>query len=37
MKENHPSIVIITTHDKAQAERLADHLLIMREGKIVRI
>jgi tungstate transport system ATP-binding protein len=37
MKEKHPSVVIVTTHDRAQAERLADHLLIMREGKIARI
>jgi len=37
MKDKHPSIVIITTHDKAQAERLADYLLLIREGKIVSI
>jgi len=37
MKEKHPSIVIVTTHDKAQAERLADYLLLIREGKIVSI
>jgi len=37
MKEKQPSIVIVTTHDKAQAERLADYLLLIREGKIVSI
>jgi tungstate transport system ATP-binding protein len=37
MKEKHPSIVIVTTHDRAQAERLADYLLLIREGKIARI
>lgn len=37
MKEEHSSTVIITTHDRVQAERLADYLLIIREGKIVSI
>jgi tungstate transport system ATP-binding protein len=37
MKKEHSSTVIITTHDRVQAERLADHLLLIREGKIVSI
>lgn len=37
MKKEHSSTVIITTHDRAQAERLADYLLLIREGKIVSI
>jgi tungstate transport system ATP-binding protein len=37
MKKEHSSTVIITTHDRVQAERLADYLLLIREGKIVSI
>uniref|UniRef100_A0A7C5KBE9 ATP-binding cassette domain-containing protein n=1 Tax=Thermodesulfobium narugense TaxID=184064 RepID=A0A7C5KBE9_9BACT len=35
MKKKGDSIVIITTHDISQAERLADWLLIMKDGRIV--
>jgi tungstate transport system ATP-binding protein len=35
MKKERNSLVIMTTHDRDQAERLADSLLVMREGKIV--
>ena len=35
MKRMGKSIVVITTHDLAQAERLADWLLLMKDGKIV--
>jgi len=35
MKRRGNSIVIIATHDVAQAERLADWLLLMKDGKIV--
>ena len=34
MKKGGRSTVIITTHDRAQAEKLADFLLVMKEGKI---
>jgi tungstate transport system ATP-binding protein len=34
MKEKGSSIVIIATHDIAQAERLADKLLVLQNGKI---
>jgi tungstate transport system ATP-binding protein len=34
MKKMGKSIVVITTHDMAQAERLADWLLLMKDGKI---
>ena len=37
MKKEHSSTVIITTHDRAQAERLTDHLLLIKEGKIVSL
>lgn len=37
MKKEHSSTVIITTHDRVQAERLADYLLLIQEGKIVSI
>ena len=37
MKEKGSSTVIISTHDRVQAERLADYLLLIREGKIVSI
>lgn len=36
MKKEGRSIVIITTHDGAQAERLTGRILLMQEGKIVR-
>ena len=35
MKRMGKSIVVITTHDLAQAERLADWLLLMKDGKII--
>lgn len=35
MKKEGRTMVIMTTHDPDQAERLADRLLVMREGKIV--
>jgi tungstate transport system ATP-binding protein len=35
MKKMGKSIVVITTHDIAQAERLADWLLLMKDGKII--
>jgi tungstate transport system ATP-binding protein len=35
MKKERRSKVVITTHDPAQAERLADRLLIMQNGKIL--
>jgi tungstate transport system ATP-binding protein len=34
MKKDQGSIVIITTHDMSQAERLADRLLLIKNGKI---
>ena len=34
MKKNARTIVVIATHDRAQAQRLADCLMILREGKI---
>ncbi len=34
MKKGSKAIVVITTHDRAQAERLADRLLVMNEGMI---
>jgi tungstate transport system ATP-binding protein len=34
MKKGGRSTVIITTHDRLQAERLADFLLVIKEGKI---
>lgn len=37
MKKEHSSTVIITTHDRVQAERLADYLLLIKEGKIARL
>jgi len=37
MKKEHSSTVIITTHDRAQAERITDHLLTIKDGKIVNI
>jgi tungstate transport system ATP-binding protein len=35
MKEKGGSIVVIATHDIAQAERLADKLFLMKDGRIV--
>lgn len=35
MKKEQRSIAVITTHDAAQAKRLADMLLVMQDGKIV--
>lgn len=35
MKKESRSVVIMTTHDRDQAERLADRMLIIREGKLV--
>ncbi|GAB4405814.1 MAG: ATP-binding cassette domain-containing protein [Thermodesulfovibrionales bacterium] len=35
MKREGRSTVIITTHDREQAERLADRILILNDGKIV--
>ena len=35
MKKEKNSMVIMTTHDQDQAERLADSLLVMREGMLV--
>jgi len=37
MKEEHSSTVIITTHGRAQAERLGDYLLIIKERKVERM
>jgi tungstate transport system ATP-binding protein len=34
MKRDSMATVVITTHDREQAARLADHLIVMREGKI---
>jgi tungstate transport system ATP-binding protein len=35
MKVAGKSIIIVVTHDPAQAQRLGDHLLVMENGKIV--
>jgi tungstate transport system ATP-binding protein len=35
MKKNGSTTVIMTTHDREQAERLADRLLVMKQGTIV--
>jgi tungstate transport system ATP-binding protein len=35
MKRNNMATVVITTHDREQAARLADRLLVMSEGKIL--
>ncbi len=35
LKKNESSIIIMTTHDRSQAERLADHMLIMESGRIM--
>jgi len=34
MKRERRSVVIMTTHDISQAERLADRMLVMRDGKL---
>lgn len=34
MKQQGTSMVIMTTHDRAQAERLADHMLLLKQGKL---
>jgi len=34
MKKESRTTVIMTTHDREQAERLADSLLIMKHGRI---
>lgn len=34
LKKSEKTIVIMTTHDMAQAERLADRLLVMQDGRI---
>ncbi len=34
LKKNGRTMIIMTTHDRDQAERLADRLLIMKEGRI---
>ena len=34
MKKSGKTIIVVTTHDKAQAERLADRMLVMDEGRI---
>lgn len=36
MKKEGRSSIIITTHDKLQAKRLADSILVINEGKIVK-
>jgi tungstate transport system ATP-binding protein len=36
MQRERKVTVIMTTHDREQASRLADHLLVMKEGKIIR-
>lgn len=35
MKKSGKSVIVVTTHDRAQAERLADRILVMDEGKIL--
>ena len=35
MKKDSRSVVIMTTHDKDQAKRLADRLLVIRDGKLM--
>ncbi|HMK55481.1 MAG TPA: ATP-binding cassette domain-containing protein [Dissulfurispiraceae bacterium] len=34
MKEERKVTIIMTTHDREQASRIADHLLVMKDGKI---
>jgi len=35
MKKSGKSIIIVTTHDRPQAEKLADRMLVMDEGRII--
>jgi len=35
MKEEHKTTVVVATHDKDQAKRLGDRVLIMNDGKII--
>ena len=35
MKQEHQATIVMITHDPAQAERLGDELLFMRDGKLV--
>ncbi len=35
MKQDGKVTVIMTTHDRDQAARLADHLLVMKDGEIL--
>ena len=35
MKQDSMATVVITTHDRQQAARLADHLLVLKDGKIL--
>jgi ABC-type multidrug transport system ATPase subunit len=37
LKKDGRTMVILTTHDRDQAERLADRLLIMKEGRIAEV
>lgn len=37
IKRNDESMVIITTHDRAQAERLGDRILLLQNGKMVTV
>lgn len=37
MRREAKTIVIITTHDRAQAERLGDKILLMKDGKIIKM
>ena len=34
MKQEGRTMVIMTTHDRSQAERLADHLLVLKQGAV---
>ncbi|HEX8948612.1 MAG TPA: ABC transporter ATP-binding protein [Dissulfurispiraceae bacterium] len=34
MRQKNNSIIVVTTHDREQAERLADRLLVMKNGRI---
>jgi ABC-type multidrug transport system ATPase subunit len=36
MKKMGKSTVVITTHDMSQAKRLADWLLLMKDGRFIR-
>jgi len=37
MKQDGKVTVIMTTHDRDQAARLADHLLVMKDGEILSV